>query len=99
MSLVESEQPPENCPVCQLTEQRDREEDARELSSGVAWHGINYHIHDFVMIKAEQGPCHIGHIVRIRFRTKSGPIVTVNLMGRISTLTTRPQNVNKDEVS
>jgi len=55
MSLVESEQPPENCPVCQLTEQRDREEDARELSSGVAWHGMNYHIHDFVMIKAEQG--------------------------------------------
>lgn len=99
MRLVEWEQPPENCPVCLLAVQRDQEEDPRKLSSGVAWHGINYHIHDFVMIKAEKGPCHIGHIVHIRFRTKSGPIVTVKLLGRISTLKTRPQNVTKDEVS
>src|ERR1700683_3095015 len=49
--LVESEQPPDNCPVCLLTEQRDQEEDPRKLSSGVAWHGTNYHIHDFAMIK------------------------------------------------
>jgi DNA (cytosine-5)-methyltransferase 1 len=97
--LAESEQAPENCPVCLLTEQRDREEDACQLSSGVAWHGINYHIHDFAMIKADQGPCHIGHIVHIRFRTKSGPIVTVHLLGRISTLKSRPRNVTKDEVS
>jgi DNA (cytosine-5)-methyltransferase 1 len=99
MRLMEDEQPPENCPVCLLAEQRDQEEDAHELPSGIAWHGVNYHIHDFVMIKADQGPCQIGHIVRVRYRTKSGPLVTFKLLGRISTLKVRPDNVTKNEVS
>jgi DNA (cytosine-5)-methyltransferase 1 len=94
--LVESEEPPDNCPVCLLAEQRDQEEDARKLPFGVAWHGVNYHIHDFAMIKAEQGPCHIGHIVHIRFRTKSGPVVTVKLLGRISTFNITP-DITKDD--
>jgi DNA (cytosine-5)-methyltransferase 1 len=97
--LAESEAPPENCPVCILTEQRDREEDARPLSSGVAWHGVNYHIHDFAMIKSVQGPCDIGHITHIRFRTRAGPIVTVKLVGRISTLKICPDGVTKHEAS
>jgi hypothetical protein len=50
------------------------------------------------MIKAEQGPCHIGRIVHIRSRKKSGPVVTVKLLGRISTLKSRPEGVTKDEV-
>jgi len=97
MCLVETAQPPDNCPVCLLSEQRDQEEDPRILSSGVAWHGVNYHKYDFAMTKADQGPCHIGYIVDI-LRTKSGPIVKVKLLGRISTIKSRPEDVAKDEV-
>jgi DNA (cytosine-5)-methyltransferase 1 len=98
MSLAESTKPPDNCPVCLLSAQRDREEDARLLSSGIAWHGVNYHIHDFAMTKAERGPCYIGQIIHIRFRTKFGPIVKVKLLGRVGSIKARPEDVTKDEV-
>lgn len=100
---AEFDEPPDNCPVCLLKEQRGTEMYGQKLKAGVAWHGVNYHIYDFVMIKAEQGPCHIGHIINIRFpqnyRSHDLPIVTVKLMGRICTIKTRPRDVIKDEAS
>lgn len=99
---AECDEPPDNCPVCLLKEQRGTETYSQKLNAGVGWHGVNYHIYDFVMIKAEQGPCHIGHIIDIRFpqnyRSHDLPVVTVKLMGRISTIKTRPRDVIKDEV-
>lgn len=100
---AECDEPPDNCPVCLLKEQRASETYGQRLNTGVGWHGVNYHIYDFVMIKAEQGPCHIGHIVDIRFpqnyRSHDLPVITVKLMGRICAIKTRPRDVMKDEVA
>lgn len=98
---AECDEPPDNCPVCLLKEQRGTETCAQKLKAGVGWHGMNYHIYDFVTIKAEQGPCHIGHIIDIRFpqyRNRDLPTVTVKLLGRICTIKMRPRDVIKDEV-
>lgn len=102
MSLADSEEPPNNCPVCLLGEQRNSEELPQQLQTGVAWHAVNYHIHDFVMIKAVDGPCQVGHIIRIQFpessRLEDKPFATVNLLGRIGNVKGRPRELMRDEV-
>ena len=99
---AESDEPPNNCSVCLLLEQRNAEKVDRRLKTGVAWHGVNYHIHDFVLIKAELGPCHIGQITHIQFSSKSRShelaVITAKLLGRICTIGALPSDIERDEV-
>lgn len=95
-------EPPHDCPVCALEEERTQQESCCRIKAGIAWHGMNYHYHDFVMIKADKGPCRLGQICAIvspKSRQRGLPTIGVKLMGRVSTLNNRPANVVKDEVS
>ena len=95
---VESHPPPDNCSVCLLQEQRNLDEVSMVLQGGVAWHGNSYHVHDFVMLKADKGPCHIGQIKSINVPDRVPSTISVRLLGRICTMEARPEDVDKDEV-
>ncbi|KAL4250277.1 DNA (cytosine-5)-methyltransferase [Abortiporus biennis] len=105
--------PPENCPICIKQTQRDEDEHAREIPDGVAFHGINFHINDFVLIRASGGvdntgtssqvtPSHIGQITDVKWpsgsrRMESG-VVSVHMLGRISDISSIcPSSILKDE--
>jgi DNA (cytosine-5)-methyltransferase 1 len=95
-----SGEPPNNCPICLAVEQRDSEACDRNLRTGVAYRGVNYHVYDFALIRANDGPCQVGHITDIRFPQGSlSPNVIVKLLGRVNNLSgLLPPNVIKDEV-
>lgn len=104
LRLAECEQPPDNCPVCLLDLQKDQESYGSKIPAGVAYHGNTFHLYDFVLIRADIGPCHIGHIVDILFPAKAhrneSPTIRARVLGRIgSLLGILPRNVVKDEVS
>jgi DNA (cytosine-5)-methyltransferase 1 len=95
--------PPYNCPVCLLAEQKDREIFGDKLPTGVTYHGVNFHVHDFALIRACDGPCHIGYITDIRFPGKlqrhMSPTIVVKMLGRVSSLAgILPQGIAKEEV-
>jgi DNA (cytosine-5)-methyltransferase 1 len=96
--------PPDNCPVCLLVSGKDYQSFGQKLPTGVAYHGVNFHIYDFALIRANKGPCHIGYIIDISIPGKSQrhlPItIVVKLLGRVSSLAgILPRNIVKDEVS
>ncbi|KIL00792.1 hypothetical protein PAXRUDRAFT_29521 [Paxillus rubicundulus Ve08.2h10] len=97
---AQNEPPPHNCHVCDLGERFDEDMQAETIRGGVRWHRVNYHIDDFVLIKADEGPCHIGHIISFNPRDRHGNndfTVTVKLFGRIDMLGNRPVSTMKDE--
>lgn len=97
---IESHPPPDNCSVCLLQEQRNLDEVPSILPSGkgVTWHGGCYHVHDFILLKADKGPCQVGQIRSIDVPNRKPATITVRLLGRISQMERRPDNVDKDEV-
>ena len=103
LTLAAAQEPPNNCPACLLNEQRDHEKESRELKDehgnkhGVAFAGINYHLEDFVLYRAEDGPANIGYVTKIQVANNS---VTVRKVGRISSLDVRvlPSHIVRDEV-
>lgn len=74
----------------------------QKVSGGAVWHQTEYHESDFVLIKADEGPCHIGHVLEInlprRGRAHDKTKVRVHLLGRIDKLGNRPATTLKDEV-
>jgi DNA (cytosine-5)-methyltransferase 1 len=95
--------PYDHCPVCLMVEeQEDEQEEAlvpHEIRRGAAWKGAKYHLRDFVMIKAREGPCHIGQITRVHIQQSDDEgWVRVRMFGRISELGLRPVEELKDEV-
>jgi DNA (cytosine-5)-methyltransferase 1 len=103
MRTAECDQPPDNCPVCLLVEHKAEESYVRRLPRGVAFQGRTYHLSDFVLIRAEKGPCTIGYITNFKYPGKAQrqtmAIVTVRLLGRINGIGVLPGDVLKDEVS
>jgi DNA (cytosine-5)-methyltransferase 1 len=103
LKLAAAQEPPNNCPACLLNEQRDHERETRELKDehgnkhGVAFAGVDYHLEDFVLYRAEDGPANIGYVTKIQVTTES---ITVRKVGRISSLDVRvlPSHVLRDEV-
>ncbi|KAF8633579.1 hypothetical protein AX15_001372 [Amanita polypyramis BW_CC] len=97
--MVADHQPPENCSVCVLSEQRDQTVEPRTLredgaQNGVAYGDYNFHLYDFVLYRAEKGPGDIGYIVEVGVDT-----VRVKQVGRIGSLDDiLPDNVVRDEV-
>ena len=50
-----SKEPPDNCPVCLASEQKEDEVNPSRISSGegFSFRGENYHLHDFVLVRSE----------------------------------------------
>ncbi|KAI6000261.1 S-adenosyl-L-methionine-dependent methyltransferase, partial [Pisolithus marmoratus] len=93
--------PPDCCHVCDIVKQYDHDLLAHPVNNGVAWHAREYHIDDFVLIKAEDGPCIIGHIRDIFLAPDSADEddnkIVVTLLGRVDKVSCRPETVLKDE--
>ena len=74
----------------------------QRLPAGIKYIGMDFHIHDFALLRSDEGPCKIGHITCIQFPGRSqrqgSPIVTFKLLGRVSELAV-PHDMLKDEVS
>lgn len=87
------------CPVCLMVEEQEDALVPHEIYRGAAWKGAKYHLRDFVMIKAREGPCHIGQITRVHIQQPDDEgWVRVRMFGRISELGLRPVEELKDEV-
>ena len=102
LTLAAVQEPPNNCAVCLLNEQRDHEKETRELKDehgnkhGVAFAGVEYHLEDFVLYRAETGPANIGYVTKIQVPNES---ITVRKVGRISSLEgILPNHIVRDEV-
>ncbi|KAF8559884.1 S-adenosyl-L-methionine-dependent methyltransferase [Imleria badia] len=92
------EPPPDNCPACEIARQFDHDMGPAKIHLGFRWHGVDYHLDDCVLIKAEEGPCHIGHIIEfIHDRGHDNVKVKVQLFGRTDKLGCRPDATLKDE--
>lgn len=102
MTSVQAKPPPHNCHICHLIEQFNQDLNPQKVRNGVAWHGREYHIDDFVFIKAEEGPCHIGHILDMQVFVdgidNDDSRILVALLGRTDRLGCRPETMLKDEV-
>ncbi|KIM70040.1 hypothetical protein SCLCIDRAFT_12660 [Scleroderma citrinum Foug A] len=101
MLSVQAEHPPDCCHICDMLDQFDYDSHAHPLRRGVAWHQHKYHIDDFVLIKADEGPCHIGHICDIQLPPGSvdddDNRIVVSVLGRVDRLGCRPEGLLKDE--
>lgn len=103
LTLAAAQEPPNNCPACLLNEQRDHEKETRELKDehgnkhGVAFAGVDYHLEDFVLYRAEIGPANIGYVIKIQVANET---LTVRKVGRISSLQDGilPNHIVRDEV-
>lgn len=102
MISAQAEHPPDCCHICDMLDQFDYDSHAHPLRRGVAWHQHKYHIDDFVLIKADEGPCHIGHICDIQLPPGSvdddDNRIVVSVLGRVDRLGCRPEGLLKDEV-
>ena len=82
-----------------MAEERRQAEEPRMLcvdgaNRGIAYRGRNFHLHDFVLFKAQQGPANIGYIVKVSMDN-----VRVKWAGRIGSLDNiLPDDVMRDEV-
>lgn len=82
-----------------MSEERKQAEEPRILrvdgaNRGIAYGGRNFHLRDFVLFKAQQGPANIGYIMKV-----STDNVRVKRAGRIGSLENiLPDDVMRDEV-
>lgn len=87
--------PQDDCPACEVARKFDDETMPTQIFHGIRWHGVDYHLDDCVLIKADEGPCHVGHIVGFIHGDNK---VKVRLFGRIDKVGQRPGTTLKDEV-
>lgn len=106
IELCDGQKSPDNCPVCPIQEENDLKKEARALKDefgnldGVAFAGISYHLEDFVLYRANEGPANIGYITHVAFPKKNIAKVTMRKVGRISDLGhVLPAGTKRDEVS
>jgi len=104
LRMFSKQSPPNNCLSCALQEERDIQVSPLELKTeggithGLAFAGKQFHLEDFVLYRAESGPCNIGYVVGVTFQHRSA-FVTVRKVGRISDLgKILPASMIKDEV-
>ncbi|KAG2149402.1 S-adenosyl-L-methionine-dependent methyltransferase [Suillus cothurnatus] len=90
--------PDDHCPVCLMREEEEEALLPHKIHRGVAWKGAKYHPRDIVMIKAQEGLCHIGQITRVHIQESDDEgWVRVRMFGRINKLGIRPVEELKDE--
>ena len=102
--MFSEQPPPNNCLSCALREEREMQTSRLELKNengvthGVAFAGKQFHMEDFVLYRAESGPCNIGYVVDVKFEGRF-PFVVVRKVGRIADLEKiLPAKMIKDEV-
>lgn len=82
-------EPPNNCTICARREEEGIQARGRFVRNGaaiigVAVHGATYHVGDFVLLRAEQGPARVVQIIGLY---SGDPIwIKVQLLGRVSDL-------------
>ncbi|EMD32847.1 hypothetical protein CERSUDRAFT_99217 [Gelatoporia subvermispora B] len=95
--------PPENCPVCLFRTQKQQDQGGRVIPRGIVWRNTPYHVGDFALIRADDGP---GEIVQVEDIAAQGSRdvrkfvaqLTVRLLGRMSDhMQICPGTVLKDE--
>src|SRR6266702_331350 len=94
--------PPYNCTVCARREEEEIEAHGRVVRRaggvvGVAVHGTTFHVGDFALVRAEEGPSRIAQLVGV---FTSDPVwVRLQLLGRVSDLADLlPPDELRDEV-
>ncbi|KAI6012619.1 hypothetical protein F5J12DRAFT_819224 [Pisolithus orientalis] len=101
ITAAQENHPPDCCHVCDIKNKLDQDRLALPIENGVAWHAREYHIDDFVLIRADDGPCLIGHIRGILLEPDSDNEddnkIVVTLLGRVDKVHCRPETVLKDE--
>ncbi|KAG1839477.1 S-adenosyl-L-methionine-dependent methyltransferase [Suillus tomentosus] len=92
------ELPSDHCPVCLMVDEGEEALVPHKIHRGFAWKNTKYHLRDIVMIKAQEGLCHIGQITRIHIqKSDDDGWVRLRMFGRIDKLGLRPENEVKDE--
>jgi DNA (cytosine-5)-methyltransferase 1 len=105
LKMFSEQSPPNNCLSCALREEQDLQVSPLELKNergvthGMAFAGKQFHLEDFVLYRAESGPCNIGYVIDIAFSNRL-TLVTVRKVGRIVQLDEKilPAKMIKDEV-
>ena len=94
--------PPHNCAICARRGEEEMRTHGRIMRkagavTGVAVHGSTFHVGDFALVRAEQGPARIAQLVGVY---SGDPIwVKVQLLGRMSDLADLlPPDELRDEV-
>ena len=95
-------EPPHNCAICAQREEEEMQAQGRIIRrtgsvTGVAVHGTTFHVGDFALLRAEEGPARIGQITGL---FSGSPVwIRVQLLGRVSDLVDMlPANELRDEV-
>lgn len=95
-------EPPNNCTICAQREEEEMQAHGRIIRrtgsvTGVAVRGATYHVGDFALLRAEEGPARIGQIIGL---SSGSPIwIRVQLLGRLSDLVDLlPADELRDEV-
>jgi len=95
-------EPPHNCVVCAQREEEEMRAQGRVIRrtgavTGVAVHGTTFHVGDFVLVRAEEGPA---RIVQITGLFSGSPVwIRAQLLGRVSDLVDLlPADELRDEV-
>ncbi len=95
-------EPPHNCATCAQREEEEMQAQGRIIRrtgsiTGVAIHGTTYHVGDFALLRAEEGPARIVQITGLFSRS---PVwIRVQLLGRVSDLVDLlPADELRDEV-
>ncbi|TBU32705.1 S-adenosyl-L-methionine-dependent methyltransferase [Dichomitus squalens] len=90
--------PPDNCPACLLSTQRQSDLVPTIIRGGMTYLGSTYHHDDYALIsnaKQKKVPALVGMVIRIRPKRQDDKIegtivVTVKLLGRIADLLSEP---------
>jgi DNA (cytosine-5)-methyltransferase 1 len=95
-------EPPNNCAICAQREEEEMQTHGRIIRrtgsvTGVAIHGATFHVGDFALLRAEEGPARIGQITGL---FSGSPVwIRVQLLGRLSDLVDLlPADELRDEV-
>jgi DNA (cytosine-5)-methyltransferase 1 len=95
-------EPPHNCAICVQREEEEMQAQGRIIRrtgsvTGVAVHGATFHVGDFALLRAEEGPARIGQITGL---FSGSPVwIKVQLLGRVSDLVDLlPADELQDEV-
>jgi DNA (cytosine-5)-methyltransferase 1 len=94
--------PPNNCAICAQREEQEIQAQGRIIRktgsvTGVAVHGATFHVGDFALLRAEEGPARVGQITGL---FSGSPVwIRVQLLGRLSDLVDLlPADELRDEV-
>ncbi|KAI0368858.1 S-adenosyl-L-methionine-dependent methyltransferase [Pilatotrama ljubarskyi] len=89
-AIANSFPPPDNCMTCHLIAQHTDNKFCRAVDGGLSFAGHNYHLHEYVLYKTEDGPAGLGRIDKIHFpksaRASGSAVVHITRLGRMATL-------------